>query len=98
MQKGAEFSALRLLTILRPQLREGDFTERLRLKSRTKRNQNPSFSGAFEKRGVCNQSGRRCRRLLSLRSANLYRGEACAQSAASSAACSALAMVPLTAD
>src|SRR5882724_7783544 len=35
---------------------EDEFTERPGFKSRTKRNQNPSFLGASEKGGVCNQS------------------------------------------
>jgi hypothetical protein len=46
----------RLLTNLPTPQQERKFTERLGLKSRTKRNQNPSFSDVSEKRGVCNQS------------------------------------------
>ena len=49
-------TAARLLTNLRLTLPEANFTERLGFKSPTKQNQNPSFSGAYEKRGVCNQS------------------------------------------
>ena len=47
---------LRPLTNLPVLPGEGKFTERLGFKSRTKQNQNPSFFGASEKRGVCNQS------------------------------------------
>jgi hypothetical protein len=55
-ENGGSDASVRLLTNLPVLLGEGKFTERLGFKSQTKQNQNPSFLGASEKRGVCNQS------------------------------------------
>jgi hypothetical protein len=50
-KNGGIAASVRLLTNLPTLRRESKFTERLGLKSPTKRNQKPSFSSVSEKRG-----------------------------------------------